>query len=145
MSPEIAVEVLRRYRREFTARRDGERPYSAISVLAFASDDAEAVLEFEAAWSLTMQNLARGIREPLRPEEVRAYAGSEAFRRAREAQRHLPDERMVTGTAADVVGRLRALRAASEVDEVVLVTPSLDRERRAASFRSIADAWRAAD
>ena len=31
-----------------------------MSVLAFASDDDEAVLDFEAAWTLTMQNLRRG-------------------------------------------------------------------------------------
>ena len=34
--------------------------YSAMSVLAFASDDDEAVLEFEAAWALTLQNVSRG-------------------------------------------------------------------------------------
>ena len=30
----------------------------------------------------------------------------------------------------------------AEVDEIVVVTPNLDRARRTASFRAIADAWR---
>jgi hypothetical protein len=50
---------------------------------------------------------------------------------------------MVTGSAQDVVQRLRELKAAAEVDEIVVVTPSLDRARRQASYRAIADAWRA--
>src|ERR1700723_53371 len=48
MSPEIAFEALRGYRRAFSPREPGGQPYSALSVLAFASDDDEAVLEFEA-------------------------------------------------------------------------------------------------
>ncbi|MDT0164553.1 LLM class flavin-dependent oxidoreductase [Actinotalea sp. AC32] len=141
MSPEIATRVLREYRRDFEPAHDGDRPWSAISVLTFASDDPEAVLEFEAGWALTMQNLARGIREPLRPEQVREYATSETFRRSRAAVA-LADERMVTGTADDVVARLRAIQADAQADEVVLVTPSIDRARRIASFESVAAAWR---
>ena len=136
MSPDIAVEALRRYRREFRPREEGATPHSAISVLAFASDDDEAVAEFEAGWVLTLQNLARGVREPLRPEEVRETARSEGFRRSRRA-----DSRMVTGEAKQVVERLRELQAAAEADEVVLVTPTIDRARRIASFESIAAAW----
>ncbi|WP_202627998.1 LLM class flavin-dependent oxidoreductase [Cellulomonas sp. APG4] len=142
MSPEAAVGLLREYRREFEPGPYGPaEPWSAMSVLTFASEDAEAVLEFEAGWALTMQNLARGIREPLRPEEVRAYAGSDTFRRSREALRAQGDDRMVTGTPDDVVRRLRELSAQAEVDELVLVTPSLDRARRVESFRAVAEHW----
>ena len=136
MSPDIAVEALRRYRSEFRPREEGAQPYSAISVLAFASDDEDAVAEFEAGWMLTMQNLARGIREPLRPEQVRETARSEGFRRSRR-----PDSRMITGEAKLVVERLRDLQQAAEADEVVLVTPTIDRTRRIASFAAIAEAW----
>jgi monooxygenase len=51
-----------------------------MSVLALATEDEAAQREFVAGWTLTMRNLARGVREPLRPEEVRALAGSEDFR-----------------------------------------------------------------
>src|SRR5215831_7473253 len=50
MSPEIAFEALRAYRRSFTPHTEDGTPYSAMSVLAFASDDNEAILEFAAAW-----------------------------------------------------------------------------------------------
>ena len=137
MSPEIAFEALREYRREFRPRLEGDEPYSAMSVLTFAGDDEEAVLEFEAAWALTMRNLARNIREPLRPEEVTSFARSEEFR----GRRRERDPRMVTGPAKDVVERLREMKEQAQVDELVLVTPSLDRERRIGSFREVAEAW----
>ena len=111
-----------------------------MSVLTFASDDDEAVLEFEAAWALTMQNLARNKREPLRPEEVTEFARSDAFRSRRQDR----DPRMVTGEAKQVVERLGEMKERAQVDELVLVTPSLDRARRIDSYRQVADAWRAA-
>jgi luciferase family oxidoreductase group 1 len=138
MSPDLAVPALKQYREQFRPRQDGARPYSAMSVLSFASDDPDAVAEFEAGWTLTIANLRRGIREPLRPEQVREYARSPEFRRDSR------DGRMVTGEAKAVVERLLELKSEAEVDEIVVVTPNLDRTRRTASFRSIADAWRAA-
>jgi luciferase family oxidoreductase group 1 len=138
MSPDLAVPALKQYREQFRPRQEGARPYSAMSVLSFASDDPDAVAEFEAGWTLTIANLRRGIREPLRPEQVREYARSPEFRRDSR------DGRMVTGEAKTVVERLLELKSEAEVDEIVVVTPNLDRTRRTASFRSIADAWRAA-
>jgi luciferase family oxidoreductase group 1 len=138
MSPDLAIPALKQYREQFRPRQDGATPYSAMSVLSFASDDPDAVAEFEAGWTLTIANLRRGIREPLRPEQVREYARSPEFRRDGQ------DGRMVTGEAKAVVERLLELKAEAEVDEIVVVTPNLDRIRRTASFRAIADAWRVA-
>jgi alkanesulfonate monooxygenase SsuD/methylene tetrahydromethanopterin reductase-like flavin-dependent oxidoreductase (luciferase family) len=137
MSPDLAFEALRAYRRTFQPRTEGAEPYSAMSVLAFASDDAEAVVEFEAAWTLTRQNIRRGVREPLRPEQVREFAQSPEFRSGRQ-----DDGRMVTGEPDAVATRLLEMRKLAEVDEIVVVTPSLDRDRRRASYVAIADAWR---
>lgn len=137
MSPELAFEALRTYRREFVARGDGDRPYSAMSVLAFASDDDEAVTDFEAGWTLTIDNLRRGIREPLRPEQVHEFVRSERFR-GRPAAEH----RMVLGEAKLVAERLLEMKALAQVDEIVIVTPGLDRVRRRESYRAIAEAWR---
>jgi luciferase family oxidoreductase group 1 len=139
MSPELAVEVLRQYRREFTPTGLSQEPYSAMSVLAFASEDEEAVLDFEAAWTLTMQNLRRNIREPLRPEQVLEVSRSAEFRAARQ-----DDGRMVTGEPKAVAERLLEMKAAAEANEIVIVTPSLDRDRRIGSYTAIADAWRQA-
>ncbi len=140
MNPEQALGLLQDYRRRFTPRADGDEPYSAMSVLAFASEDDAAVAEFEAGWVLTLRNLARGVREPLRPEEVREFALTPGFRRG--AGRD--DPRMVTGPAAGVAERLLELREQAEADEIVVVTPGLDRDRRTRSFATIAAAWRAA-
>ena len=139
MSPELAVPALRSYRRQFRPREEGAEPYSAMSVLAFASEDPDAVMDFEAAWTLTIQNIRRGIREPLAPESVRELASSPDFRTSRNE-----DGRMVTGEPKAVAERLLELKHEAEVDEIVVVTPSLDRERRKASYAAIADAWRAA-
>ncbi|HEY6478854.1 MAG TPA: LLM class flavin-dependent oxidoreductase [Streptosporangiaceae bacterium] len=139
MSPELAFEALRGYRREFTPRTPDAVPYSAMSVLAFASDDDEAVAEFEAAWTLTMRNIRRGVREPLRPEEVAEFARSPEFRAGRRE-----GGRMVTGAPKAVAERLLEMRQAAQADEIVVVTPSLDRARRTGSFAAIAGAWRTA-
>jgi luciferase family oxidoreductase group 1 len=140
MSPDLAFQALREYRRDFTPRtEDGEgtQPYSVLSVLAFASHDDEAVLEFEAAWALTMQRIRRGDTEPLPPEAVRDYAQSAAFRGARR-----DDGRMATGEPKVVAERLLDMKAQAQADEIVVVTPSLDRERRIGSYTALADAWR---
>jgi luciferase family oxidoreductase group 1 len=137
MSPDLAIDALRAYRREFTPRADGALPYSAMSVLAFASDDEEAIGEFEAAWTLTIQNIRRGIREPLRPEQVSEFARSDTFRATR-----TDDGRMVTGEPKAVAEQLLEMRQAAEADEIIVVTPSLDRDRRRASYLALAEAWR---
>jgi luciferase family oxidoreductase group 1 len=137
MSPEIAVEALLDYRRRFEPRAEGAQPYSAMSVLAYASDNPEDVIDFEAAWTITRQNIRRGIREPLRPEQVRELAQSDEFRSGRQ-----DDGRMVTGEPKLVAERLLEMKQAAQADEIVVVTPSLDRERRRASYVALADAWR---
>lgn len=136
MSPDLAVDALRAYRREFTPRTEGAMPYSAISVLTFASDDETERREFEAGWALTMRNLTRGVREPLRPEDVRTYAASDDF--SPSGQR---DGRMVVGEPKQVVERLLELKDAAQADEVVTVTPSLSRDRRIRSLTAVAHAW----
>jgi len=139
MSPEIAVDLLRDYRRDFTPRTEGATPYSATSVLAFASEDDEAVLDFEAAWTLTIQNIVRGVREPLRPEQVREFSQSDAFRNGPRDR-----SRMVTGEPKHVAERLLDMKERAQVDELVIVTPSLDRQRRTMSYTALAAAWRLA-
>jgi luciferase family oxidoreductase group 1 len=139
MSPDLAFEALRDYRRRFEPREEGAQPYSAMSVLAFASEDDEAVLDFEAAWTLTRRNIQRGIREPIAPEAVQEFARSPEFRAGRNS-----DGRMVTGKPEAVATRLLEMKAQAQADEIVVVTPSLDRARRTASYVAVADAWRTA-
>jgi hypothetical protein len=51
---------------------------------------------------------------------------------------------MVTGEPKDVADRLLELKNEAQADEVVVVTPGLDRGRRIASYQAIAQAWREA-
>jgi alkanesulfonate monooxygenase SsuD/methylene tetrahydromethanopterin reductase-like flavin-dependent oxidoreductase (luciferase family) len=51
---------------------------------------------------------------------------------------------MVTGEPKAVAERLLEMRQQAQADEIVVVTPSLDRARRKASYAAIADAWRRA-
>jgi len=96
-------------------------------------------MDFEAAWALTINNIRRGVREPLRPEQVQELARSQQFRSARH-----DDGRMVTGEPKVVAQRLLEMKERAAADEIVVVTPSLDRERRKASYAALADAWRRA-
>jgi luciferase family oxidoreductase group 1 len=139
MSPDLAFEALRGYRRDFRPRHVGTLPYSAMSVLAFASEDPDDCREFVAGWTLTIRNLSRGIREPLQPEQVREFARSDEGRLSQ-----LDETRMVTGPAKLVVERLHEMKEQARADELVLVTPGLDRRRRADSLVAIAEAWRLA-
>jgi alkanesulfonate monooxygenase SsuD/methylene tetrahydromethanopterin reductase-like flavin-dependent oxidoreductase (luciferase family) len=51
---------------------------------------------------------------------------------------------MVTGEPKAVVERLLEMKQLAQADEIVVVTPSLDRERRRESYVALAEAWRRA-
>jgi alkanesulfonate monooxygenase SsuD/methylene tetrahydromethanopterin reductase-like flavin-dependent oxidoreductase (luciferase family) len=51
---------------------------------------------------------------------------------------------MVTGEPKVVAERLLEMKDMAQADEIVVVTPSLDRARRTGSFVALADAWRKA-
>jgi len=50
----------------------------------------------------------------------------------------------VTGEPKAVAERLLELKDQAQVDEIVVVTPSLGRDRRIGSYTAIAEAWSAA-
>jgi luciferase family oxidoreductase group 1 len=136
MNPQIAFDVLRDYRRTFTPRHPSDEPCAVLSLLAFASEDPDSVAQFRAAWALTMANIRRGIQNQLQLNEIAEAARSPQFRDERYAWDH-----MVVGTPNDVVERLIDIKAKAEADELVLVSPGLDRARRIASYQAIADGW----
>ncbi|MBB3753852.1 luciferase family oxidoreductase group 1 [Mycolicibacterium sp. BK634] len=139
MNPAIAVDILREYRQTFTPRHDSDAPYAVLSVLAFASEDPDAVAEFRAAWALTMANIRRGIQNQLEPSEIAQASHSPEFRDESFARDY-----MVVGRPQAVVERLMQLQAESRADELVLVSPGLDRARRIASYQAIAQEWQRA-
>ena len=101
MSPDLAFEALRRLPpRVHAAHRGRGRRTRRCRCWPSPATTTRRSLEFAAAWTLTIQNIRRGLREPLRPEQVREFARSQQFR----ASRH-DDGRMVTG---EPEGRRRA-------------------------------------
>lgn len=136
-NPDQAARLLRQYRSNFVPG-DRSEPWSAMSVLAFASDDAQDRTRFEAAWELMFYNMRRNIKTPVSPEDVDAFALTPHFR---EADRD-PSRRAV-GTAEQVVEHLQALRSEAEADEIVIITPGLPRHKRIQSYQDIAHAWHA--
>ena len=72
------------------------------------------------------------------PERARARSWGE------QAAATLYDAPVVVLGAGGITERLLELQEQAETDEVVVVTPSIDRARRSASFTALADAWRAA-
>jgi len=137
MSPDLAVDALRAYRADF---RPGhlDRPWSAMSVIAHATVDADEALAATAAWTLLIDKLRVNERGP-RPDydTIAEYSKSSAFRLA---QATTPD-RVFAGPADEVAERVRALAAQAEVDEVVFVCPLPGRQRRIDSLAALAKAW----
>lgn len=138
-NPTKAASLLRRYRANFEPGVRSE-PRSAMSVLSFASDDAQDRIRFEAAWELMFYNLRRNIKAPVSPEDVDAFALTSDFL---EADRD--PARLAVGTAEQVVDRLQALKSEAEADEIVVLTPGLPRDKRIKSYEAIANAWRASE
>lgn len=138
MNPQIAFEVLRKYRRTFEARHPSDVPYAVLSLLAFASDDPDSVAQFRAAWALTMAQIRRGnLQSQLRRQEI-----EEAARLAEFRDDGFAADYMVVGTPKAVVERLLDMQSEAEADELVIVSPGLDPARRIASYQAIAAAWR---
>ena len=71
---------------------------------------------------------------------MREFARSAEFRASRR-----DDGRMVTGEPKAVAERLLEMKQLAQADEIVVVTPSLDRAApHAAATSPLADAWRSA-
>ena len=137
MSPEIAVEVLRDYRRDFDPR-----PAQPDAVLGHVRADLRQRRPGGGArlrGRLGADDAQPGARHPRAAAagggaRLRPLGGLPARAAGRVADGHRRAEG--GGVAAG------ELKEQARVDEIVVVTPGLDRDRRTDSFRSIADAWR---
>ena len=79
MSPELAVDALRAYRRDFKPSELGSEPRVIVSALALASHDPDVAADFKAGWALMMRNLRRGARTRPTREEIREYRTSAEY------------------------------------------------------------------
>jgi luciferase family oxidoreductase group 1 len=130
-----ALEALNIYRANYRPSTANPAPHSAIAVFALAAET-----EAEAAWHFSSREAWRAERErghyaPLpSPEEAQAYPFTEAERRRNADIR----SRSAFGTPDAVVARLKAIAAAHEVEETVIVTAMHDPAARRRSFELIA-------
>jgi luciferase family oxidoreductase group 1 len=135
MAPELAVDALRAYRRDFRPGLVGDTPRVIISVLALATEDEEVAADFRAGWALQMRRIRSG--DTTRPSaaDIRAFRLSDDYARLAPSL----EGRVFAGPAADVAKELSALADEAGADEVTLVTPTPDLDAKLRSLELLAD------
>ncbi len=137
MSPDLAVDALRAYRRDFQPSELGSTPRVIVSALALATHDPDVAEDFRAGWALSMRNIRRG--DTTRPtvQDIRAfrlsaeYAGIAAGLAGR----------AFAGDPATVAQQLASLADAADADEITVVAPTPDHEAKLASLELLAKEW----
>ena len=138
ISPDTAVDALRRYRERFTPSPQAAepRPLLAVSVVC-GETDAEAE-RLATSMDLAVVRLRTGQPAPLpSPEEASAHRFTPQERAIAQSYR----ERQVVGGPATVRARLSALAAEAGVDEVMLTTMTHGHEARVRGLELLADAF----
>jgi len=130
MSPELAVDALLAYRRDFRPSELGSEPRVIVSALALASHDEEVAADFRAGWALMMRNLRRGARTRPTADEIREYRRSPEYA---EIEPTLAG-RIFAGDPGDVAEQLNQLGDAAQADELVIVAPTPDLDAKLASL-----------
>jgi luciferase family oxidoreductase group 1 len=130
-----AQEALDIYRATYRPSALNPRPHSAITVWAFAAEtQAQADYHYQSrAIARLMRDRGHFIALPA-PEDAAAFPVSDA-ERARMA--HIK-QNALSGTAADVADRLRALAAETGVDEIAITTTAYDTQARMNSYTLLA-------
>jgi luciferase family oxidoreductase group 1 len=137
MSPELAVDALQAYRRDFQPSTIGAAPRVIVSALALASHDQDVVEDFKAGWALQRRNLRSGIKVRPSSEEI------SAFRRSSEYAALAPsfEGSAFAGTPAEVVRDLGALADRAGADELTIVAPKPDIDAKLTSLALLAHEW----
>jgi luciferase family oxidoreductase group 1 len=130
-----AREALEIYRETYRPSPLNPRPHSAITIAALASETAaEADANFlTRAVGLTMRDRGQYIAIPS-PETAAGFEMTEA-ERAKAARSR---EQAFYGLAGEVAGKIRALAAELQVDEIAITTYAYDPEARRKSYALLA-------
>jgi luciferase family oxidoreductase group 1 len=137
MSPELAVDALRAYRRDFRRSELGSVPRVIVSALALASHDPDVVADFRAGWALSMRLLRSGAKRRPSPEEIREFRTSGEYA---EIEPSLAG-RLFAGAPDEIVAGLTQLADEAGADELCLVTPTPDHAAKLTSLDLIAKEW----
>lgn len=133
-----AVDAMLSYRRGFRASAWQERPYAILGVAAICGEtDAEAERLASSA-DLNVLRRSHGEYLPIpSPDEALAYPYTAADREIIRRNR----ARLFVGAPETVRDKLKALVAATEADEVMIISAIHDHEARKASYRLLARAF----
>jgi luciferase family oxidoreductase group 1 len=133
-----AVAAMTNYRAHFKQTGWRETPYAILAVAAVAAEtDAEAE-RLAASMDLNRLLRDRGQYIPLPSiEEAQAYPYTDADRAAIARNR----SRLFVGSPATVMQKLEPMIAASQADELMIVSAIYDHEARKKSYSLIADAF----
>ena len=137
MNPDLAVDALRAYRRDFRPSELGAEPRVIISVLALATHDDDVAADFRAGWALSMRNIRRG--ETTRP----TTAEIQQFRQSAEYAAIEPGlaGHVHAGRPDEVAAALAALADRAGADEVTVVAPTPDLDAKIISLELLAKEW----
>jgi luciferase family oxidoreductase group 1 len=130
-----AQEALDLYREQFKPSEILSKPYSAITVWAFAGATQEEADYFYQSRAImrTMRDRGRFIAQPS-PEEAAAFPLSEMERE----QVNWRKSQSLSGTAPNVAAGLRKLSAEMGIDELVITTTAFDEAARQRSYKLLA-------
>jgi luciferase family oxidoreductase group 1 len=133
-----AIAAMTNYRAHFKQTGWRETPYAILAVAVVAAEtDAEAE-RLAASMDLNRLLRDRGQYIPLPSvEEAQAYAYTDADRAAIARNR----SRLFVGSPATVIERLEPMIAASQADELMVITAVYDHEARKKSYSLLADAF----
>jgi luciferase family oxidoreductase group 1 len=134
-----AVEVLRHYRNHFEPSRWRDRPHGILAIAVIVAETDDEAERLASSADLNRLRRDRGQYEPLpSPEEALAYPYTPAERAAVSRNR----SRLFVGSPATVMHKIKPLIAASEADEVMVVSAVYDHEARKRSYSLLMEAFR---
>ncbi|WP_316177203.1 LLM class flavin-dependent oxidoreductase [Bradyrhizobium sp. SZCCHNRI1009] len=133
-----AVDAMRTYRAHFTPSRWRSQPHAILAVaVVTAETDAEAE-RLASSMDLNRLRRDRGQFLPLpSPEEATAYMYTDADRASIARNR----SRLFVGAPATVRAKLDPMIAASQADELMVITAIYDHDARKRSYSLLADAF----
>jgi luciferase family oxidoreductase group 1 len=133
-----AIAALTHYRRRFKPSAWRQMPHGILAVAVVAADTDEEADRLATSMDLNRLRRDRGEYLPLPSiEEAAAYPYSEAERASIARNR----SRMFVGSPATIVAKLQPMIAASEADELMIITAVYDHDARKKSYGLLTDAF----
>ncbi|WP_395242554.1 LLM class flavin-dependent oxidoreductase [Agromyces sp. MMS24-K17] len=142
VAPGGVLEALAEYRTHFQPSAELARPHTIVSVdvvVGETDDEATRLAAGYAEWVLSIREGRGAVAYPSPEDAIGHDLLGDAERAA--VQDRL-DTRFV-GSPAKVVAQLETLQRVTGADELLVTTITHDHERRVASYRLLAEAWRA--